>query len=53
MFLGLANVVDLLSNGKLIVLTNNKIVKDAFHILGTVFWLVFFIDHSTKLKMKR
>jgi len=50
MFFGLANAIDLLDDGKLIVLDNSEIVEDAFHILGTVFWLLFFINFSIKLK---
>ncbi len=50
LFFGLAIVIDLLTDGKLIILNNNEIVEDAFHILGTVFWLLFFINFSTKLK---
>lgn len=50
LFFGLASVIDLLIDGKLIILNNNEIVEDAFHILGAVFWLLFFINFSTKLK---
>jgi len=50
MFFGLANAVDLLSDGQLIVFGYNEIVEDSFHILGIVFWLLFFINFSTKLK---
>ena len=53
LFFGLANVIDLLDDGKLIVLANNEIVEDALNILGTIFWLLFFINYSTKLKMKQ
>ncbi len=50
MFLGLANAVDLLSDGQLIVFSHNEIVEDIFHILGIVFWLLFFVDYSNLLK---
>ncbi|NWG29580.1 MAG: hypothetical protein HXY48_13760 [Ignavibacteriaceae bacterium] len=49
MFFGLANTIDLLSDGKLIALAYNEIVEDIFHILGIVFWFLFFIDFSKKL----
>jgi len=52
MFFGLANAIDLLDDGKLIVLAKSEIVEDIFHILGTAFWLFFFIDYSIKLKKK-
>ncbi len=50
LFFGFANVTDLLTGGKIIILNNNEIVEDAFHILGTIFWLLFFINFSSKLK---
>ncbi len=50
LFFGLANVIDLLTDGKLIIINENEIIEDAFHILGTVFWLLFFINFSIKLK---
>lgn len=50
MFFGLANVVDLLSDGKLIDFNYNEILEDVFHILGIIFWLLFFIDYSILLK---
>lgn len=46
MFFGLANAIDLLSDGRLIELTYNEIIEDIFHILGIVFWFLFFIDLS-------
>ena len=52
MFFGLANAVDLLSDGQLIVFGYNEIVEDIFHILGIVFWLLFFVDYSKGLKIK-
>lgn len=48
MFFGLANAIDLLSDGKLIELAYNEFVEDIFHILGIVFWFLFFIDFSKK-----
>lgn len=51
-FFGLANVVDLLSDGKLIVFGLNEIFEDIFHILGIVFWLLFFLDYSKRIKIK-
>ena len=50
MFLGLASTVDLLSDGQLIKFSYNEIVEDIFHILGIVFWLLFFVDYSSLLK---
>jgi len=50
MFFGLANATDLLSDGKLIDFNYNEIVEDFFHILGIIFWLLFFIDYSILLK---
>ena len=52
MFFGLANAIDLLSDGQLFVLAYNEIVEDVFHILGIVFWLLFFIDYSKRIKIK-
>jgi len=52
MFLGLANTIDLLSDGQLFVLAYNEIVEDVFHILGIVFWLLFFLDYSKRIKIK-
>lgn len=51
-FFGLANAVDLLSDGQLIVFSYNEIVEDIFHILGIVSWLLFFVDYSKRIKMK-
>jgi hypothetical protein len=47
-FFGMANAIDLLSDGKLIALAYNEIIEDIFHILGIVFWFLFFIDFSKK-----
>jgi len=52
MFFGLANAVDLLSDGQLIVFSYNEIVEDIFHILGIVSWLLFFVDYSKRIKIK-
>lgn len=52
MFFGLANVFDLLSDGKIIELIHSEIIEDILHILGIVFWLTFFIDYSKMLKIK-
>ena len=52
MFFGLANSIDLLSDGQLFVLAYNEIVEDVFHILGIVFWLLFFVDYSKRIKIK-
>ena len=41
---GLANVVDLLSDGQLIDFNYNEILEDFFHILGIIFWLLFSPD---------
>lgn len=51
-FFGLANAVDLLSDGRLIVFDNSEFVEDIFHIIGTVFWLMFFFDYIRKIKLK-
>jgi hypothetical protein len=51
-FFGLANAVDLLSDGKLIVYSYNEIIEDIFHNLGIVFWLLFFVDYSKRIKLK-
>ena len=51
-FFGLANAVDLLSDGQLIDINYNEILEDFFHILGILFWLMYFIDYSTSLKRK-
>ncbi len=51
-FFGLANAVDLLSDGQLIVFGYNEIVEDIFHILGIVLWLLFFVDNSKRIKIK-
>jgi hypothetical protein len=50
--LGLANAVDLLSDGRIFVFSYNEIVEDIFHILGIVFWLLFFVDYSKGKKIK-
>ena len=50
MFFGLANAADLISDGKLIDFNYNEILEDVFHILGIIFWLLFFIDYSILLK---
>lgn len=49
-FFGLANTVDLLSDGRIFVFSYNEIVEDIFHILGIVFWMLFFVDYSYLLK---
>ena len=49
-FFGLANAIDLLSDGQLIVFGDNEIFEDTFHILGIVFWLLFFVDYSKRIK---
>lgn len=51
-FLGLANAVDLLSDGRIFVISYNEIIEDIFHILGIVFWLLFFADYSKRMKIK-
>jgi hypothetical protein len=50
-FFGLANAVDLLSDGKLIIFSYNEILEDTFHILGILFWIVFFIDYAKMLRV--
>ena len=50
MFFGLANAVDLLSDAKLIDFNYNEILENIFHILGIIFWLLFFVDYSNLLK---
>ena len=52
MLFGLANAVDLLSDGKLIRFMNNEIIEDIFHNLGTVFWLLFFVDYLKRIRIK-
>ena len=49
-FFGLANAVDLLSDGKLIEFSYDEIIEDILQILGIIFWLLFFIDYSNLLK---
>lgn len=51
-FFGLANAVDLLSDGRLILFDNSEYVEDIFHIFGTVFWLMFFFDYTREIKLK-
>lgn len=51
-FFGLANAVDLLSDGKLIVYSHNEIIEDTFHVFGILFWLLFFVDYSKRIKIK-
>jgi len=51
-FFGLANAVDLLSDGKLIVYSYNEIIEDIFHIFGIIFWLMFFIDYLKRIRIK-
>jgi len=51
MFFGLANAIDLLSDGKLIALAYNEIIEDVFHILGIAFLFLFFIDFSKKFNI--
>lgn len=47
---GLANTVDLLSDGKIIDFDYDEIIEGLLHILGIIFWLIFFIDFSKMLK---
>lgn len=47
---GLANTVDLLSDGKIIDFDYDEIIEELLHILGIIFWLIFFIDFSKMLK---
>ncbi len=49
---GLANAIDLLSDGQLIEFSYSEIIEDIFHILGIVYWLLFFIDYSRRIKIK-
>lgn len=51
-FLGLANAVDLLSDGRIFIFSCNEIVEDIFHILGIVFWSLFFVNYSKRTKIK-
>ena len=51
-FFGLANAVDLFSDGKLIVFNYSEIIEGTLHILGSVFWMMFFLDYLTGLKNK-
>jgi len=52
MFFGLANAFDLLSDGQLIVFGYSEIIEDISHILGIVFWLLFFVDYSKRIKIE-
>ncbi len=49
---GLANAIDLLSDGRLIEFSYSEIIEDIFHILGIVYWLLFFVDFSRRIKIK-
>lgn len=49
---GLANAIDLLSDGKLISLSDNEILEDIFQIFGIVFWLLFFVYYSRRINPK-
>lgn len=49
-FFGLANAVDLLSDGNFIKFNYNEILEDTFHIWGILFWGVFFLDYAKKTK---
>jgi hypothetical protein len=49
---GFANAVDLLSDGRIFILIYNEIVEEIFHILGIVFWLLFFVDYLKRMKIK-
>jgi hypothetical protein len=49
---GLANAVDLLSDGQLFEFSYSEIIEDIFHILGIVYWLLFFVDYSRRIKIK-
>ena len=51
-FFGLANAIDLLSDGHLIVFGNSEIFEDISHLLGIVFWLLFFADSLNEIKIK-
>ncbi|MCZ7615909.1 MAG: hypothetical protein M5T52_20740 [Ignavibacteriaceae bacterium] len=46
----MANTVDLLSDGKIIDFDYDEIIEELLHILGIIFWLIFFIDFSKMLK---
>lgn len=50
MFFGMANAVDLLSDAKLIDFNYIEILENIFHVLGIIFWLLFFVDYSDLLK---
>jgi len=51
-FFGIANAVDLLSDGRLIVFDDSELFEDIFHIIGIFFWLLFFADYSKRIKTK-
>jgi hypothetical protein len=52
MLFGLANALDLLSDGKLITFVSSEIVEDILHNLGIVIWLLFFADSSKRIRIK-
>ena len=49
---GLANTLDLLSDGKLITFMSSEIAEDILHNLGIVFWMLFFADYSKRIRIK-
>jgi hypothetical protein len=49
-FFGLANSIDLLSDGRLIDLNNSELIENYFHLLGIIFWLLFFTDYAISSK---
>jgi hypothetical protein len=49
---GLANTLDLLSDGKLITYMSSEIAEDILHNLGIVLWMLFFADYSKRIRIK-
>lgn len=51
-FLGIAVIIDLLTDGKILNLKNFNLTEEILRILGSFFWMLYFLSFALKLRNK-
>lgn len=50
LFIGLAVILDLLTDGKILVFYHSDFVEEILRILGAMFWMIYFIFYSINIR---
>jgi len=49
-FIGLAVILDLLTDGKILVFYNSDFVEEILRILGALLWMIYFVFYSINIR---